>query len=295
MVFRSPVSRDAGLFLFVAAATGLFISMLGCDRLFYYPDRVDRGRPSDEGLRYEDVHFTSADGTRLHGWLMPAAPEGPAKGSVLHVHGNAGNVSGHYRAVSWLPPAGYHVLAFDYRGYGRSEGGVSRAGTISDTIAALEYLRLRPETGGAPIYVIGQSIGGAIAIVLCAERRADVAGLVVDSAFTRYRDVAWHHVLRNPALLAVGWWYPLALGHAFDPIDHVGRVSPVPVLFMHGTNDRVVPHAMSEKLFAAAGPPKELWLIEGMDHYEVWSVREEEARRRVLEFFESCRRGASRK
>ncbi len=288
--------------------------MLGCDQLFYYPDRRDRGSPADAGLSYENVWFNSADGTRLHGWFMPAlAPPAseprktlplaqavpttppltkggqggvaPARGAVLHVHGNAGNITGHYQAVDWLPQAGYHVLAFDYRGYGRSAGRISRDGSIADTFAALDYLRCRPDVDADRIFVLGQSIGGSIAIVVTAARPGQVRALVVDGAFTRYRDIARHHVVRNPPLLILGWWYPLTLSHTHDPIDAVARISPTPVLFMHGTADRVVPHAMSQKLYDAAREPKELWLIDGMDHYEVWSERPEVVQRRLLDFF----------
>lgn len=260
--------------------------MIGCDQLFYYPDRRDRGRPSDDGVAHEDVWFHAEDGVKLHGWFMPAA--GAPRGAVLHVHGNAANITGHYQAVSWLPAEGYHVLTFDYRGYGRSEGRVTRVGTVRDTLAALDSLRARPEVRGRPVFVIGQSIGGAVAIAAAAERPGQVRGLVVDGAFSRYRDIAWHHVVRNPALLILGWWYPLMLSRAHDPIDCVKRISPTPVLFMHGTADRVVPHAMSKRLSDAAREPKELWLIEGMDHYEAWSERADEVHRRLLEFFAAC-------
>src|SRR5258706_9252586 len=110
---------------------GFFIvaTMFGCDRVFYYPDRHVRGNPSEYGLKFEDVFFTTQDGVRLHGWFFPATK--PVKGTVLHVHGNAGNITAHYEFVRWLPAAGYNVLAFDYRGYGQSGGQGTRSGEIN--------------------------------------------------------------------------------------------------------------------------------------------------------------------
>ncbi|HUN82536.1 MAG TPA: alpha/beta hydrolase, partial [Phycisphaerae bacterium] len=99
------------------------VTMLGCDRVFYYPDRRVHGDPAEHGLKYEDVYFAAPDGVRLHGWFFPATK--PATGTVLHIHGNAANVSAHYEFIRWLPAAGYNVLTFDYRGYGQSGGHVT--------------------------------------------------------------------------------------------------------------------------------------------------------------------------
>ncbi len=281
-----------GCFYFGRGAAWLLalsiVALTGCQDVFYYPDQKERGTPANARLTFEDVYFSAKDGSKLHGWFMPAASGGPARGTVLHVHGNAGNVSCHYQAVSWLPKAGYNVLTFDYRGFGRSEGNVTREGTIQDACAALDYLRGRKDVDVKRVFVIGQSIGAAVAIVLTAERGDQIRGLVADSGFSSYRDIARYHIVRNPALLIAGWWYPFTIGHAYDPGDYVGRIRDVPILFIHGKADRVVPWQMSQALYDKAVAPKELWLIDGIDHYEVWETRADEAQARVLKFFESC-------
>jgi uncharacterized protein len=209
----------------------------------------------------------------------------PAAGTVLHLHGNAGNITGHFLHTSWLPAAGWNVLCFDYRGYGRSEGRVSRAGTIMDAHAALDHLLQRPDVDSNRIVAFGQSLGGAIGIVLAAERR-EVRGLAVDGAFDSYRRIASWHVRRNPLLLVTAWWYPrVAVNTEYDPIEAVGRISPRPIFIMHGTADRVVDPAMARRLYDAAGEPKELWLVEGADHYGAMQEHAEEANHRLLEFF----------
>ncbi len=270
---------------------GASIGMLGCDRFFYYPDQRVRSTPDAYGLEYEDIYFHTSDGVLLHGWFLPAAPgsdvapDGP-RGTVLHVHGNAANITGHYEFIRWLPESGYNVLVFDYRGYGRSGGAVSRAGTILDAEAAVDYLHSRPDVDARRVFAIGQSLGGAVAIAAAARRPGLIRGLVVEGAFTRYRDIARHHVASHPLMLLTTWWYPLLLKGDHDPIDHVADVSPTPLLIMHGGTDRVVPARMGRELFDAAREPKELWIADGMDHYQVWDDHAEEARRRVLAFFE---------
>ncbi len=264
--------------------------MTGCDRVFYYPDQKVRTSPADAGLDYEDVHFQSG-GFRLHGWFLPAAG-GDAKGTVLHLHGNAANVTGHWEFVRWLPAAGYNVLTFDYRGYGRSEGRVTRAGTIEDAHAALDYLQSRPNVDAGRIVVWAQSIGGAIGVVLAAERREDIRGIVVEGAFSSYRDIVRYHVLRHPLLLVLAWWYPFFVDRTHDPIDCVDRIAPTPVLFIHGKADRVVPHGMSQELYEKANQPKDLWLVEGADHYEIWEDGPEMAQARLLEFLDRALAGS---
>lgn len=257
------------------------------DRLFYRPDRRDRGSPKDHSLCYEDVFFPAADGSRLHGWFLPASADGVARGTVLHLHGNAANITGHYEFVRWLPAAGYDVLTFDYRGYGRSEGRVSRRGTVEDGAAALDYLRGRGDVDSTRLILYGQSIGAAVAVVLAAERRDQIRGLVAEGGFGDYREIVQHHVMNNPLLILMAWWAPFLIPKGRDPIESVGDIRPTPVLFVHGRADRIVPWQMSQAMYDRAGEPKDLWLIDGMDHYEVWEARPEEAQARLSAFFET--------
>lgn len=256
-----------------------------CNRIFYHPDRRDRGSPADEGVAYEDVFFAGADGLRLHGWFMPAGPA-PARGTVLHIHGNAANITGHYAFVHWLPASGYNVLTFDYRGFGRSEGRPTRRGTVHDAHAALDYLRGRGDVDPDRIVVFGQSIGGGVAAVLAAERRDQIRAVALDSVFTSHRDIVRFHVHRNLLLTALAWWLPRLVANGLDAIDHVAEIAPLPIFFIHGRSDRITPWTGSQRLCDTAGRPKDIWLIDGMDHTEVWEEQPQIARTRLLDFFD---------
>lgn len=275
------------LFLRSLTAFGVTFAMMGCDRVFYYPDIKNRGTPADHSLTYEDVFFETQDGQALHGWFLPT-PRRTARGTVLHLHGNAANITGHYEFARWLPDAGYNTLVFDYRGFGRSKGSVTRAGTVKDAMAALDYLRVRGDVDADRIVVWGQSIGGAISVALAAERRSQIRGLVVEAGFSSYRGIVRHHVMHNPLLLALAWWFPFFISEELKPIDLVDQISPVPVLFIHGTADRVVPHKMSQAMYDKAKQPKELWLIQSADHYGIWESNPETAQGRLLNFFETA-------
>ena len=100
----------------------------GCDSFFFQPDSFLYTTPDQYNLTYEEVGFRSPQGNRVTGWFLPAHE--PVRGTVIHFHGNAANITNHIYAVRWLPPLGYSVLLFDYRGYGVSEGSPSREGAI---------------------------------------------------------------------------------------------------------------------------------------------------------------------
>lgn len=268
--------------------------MLGCDHLFYYPSTARYDSPERCGVRYESVSIPTPDELRLHGWFFPA--QGESAGTVLHLHGNAGNITGHFHHVMWLPSAGWNVLCWDYRGYGESEGRISREGSIIDANAALDYLLRRPDVDANRVVAFGQSLGGAIGIVLTAER-PEIKALAVDGAFDSYRGIVGWHIRRSLILSLFGWWVPrFAMRDGFDPIDCVGRIAPRPILIMHGSADQVVDPAMARRLYDAAGEPKQLWLVPGADHYGAMEDHAEAAHARLLSLFREAldnRAGAS--
>jgi len=261
------------------------------DRLFYHPTRTAYALPAQFGLRFEPVRFETRDRVALDAWFFPAARR-EALGTVVHFHGNAGNITAHLPHVAWLPAEGWNLFCFDYRGYGRSQGRPSRPGLIADGHAALDYLRTRRDIDPARLVVLGQSLGGAVGIVVVAERN-DVAGVAVDGAFSDYQHIAAWHMRRNPLLFPFSGLVPrLMMSDGYDPIDYVSRISPRPLFIMHGREDDVVDPRMAKQLYDAAREPKELWLIDGVGHYCALDELADEARPRLLAFFERCVRRA---
>jgi len=255
-----------------------------CDRLFYYPDHIEHSDPAQQGVRFERVTFTSEDGTRLSGWFFPAA--GPAKGTIVHCHGNAQNITSHWRGGDFLPERGFHLLVFDYRGYGASDGSPTRRGTVMDARAAVAYVRGRPDVDPRRVALFGQSLGGAVAVVVAAGDPR-IKGAVIDSAFTSYQAEAAHVLRRTVLLYPLAW--PLSrllVSSGLDPIDCVDRISPRPLLFVHGTRDRVVPPEMSRELAARAKEPKQLWLAEGATHIAALFQQRQDYVRTVGGFFD---------
>jgi len=246
----------------------LMCLLAACSSAFFYPQRPLQLTPARVGLEYEDVNLESPDHLRLHAWYLPA--QGTPKGTVLFLHGNAGNIGTHLASVYWLPPEGYNVFLLDYRGYGASEGSVSIGGALQDVEAAIDWLTTRPEVRSQGLAVFGQSLGGAFAAYAVANSRHRdmIRALIMDSAFSSYRNIAREKLADFWLTWPVQWPLSLTVSDVYDPVDAIGKVSPVPVLIMHGVADRVIPVWHADRLFTAAREPKEFWRIPGSGHIE---------------------------
>jgi fermentation-respiration switch protein FrsA (DUF1100 family) len=302
--FVWPSSRSGKIRMLVATLLLMAILVGGCgsgNRLFYWPNDLVYNNPVADGRTVEDVVFDSADGTKLHGWYLPAqGGAGPVKGTVIYFHGNAQNLTAHYEFVSWLPAHGYNLFLFDYRGFGQSQGTPSREGTFQDSVAAIEYLAARPDQRGVPRVVFGQSLGGALSLAALGESGPHgVCGLAVESTFYSYQGVAqWH--------AANIWWTWLVqwpLSHWLVTDDHspshsLANLQGLPLLVIHGDADKVVPYSQGETLFQHAPEPKRFIRVPGGSHcggtsgFDLQEV--DRYRKELLKFFDECVAGQRR-
>ncbi len=231
------------------------LGLSGCSGWLFYPEREMLLSPAEVGLAYEDVFITAADGTRLHAWWLPAKAGVAVKGTVLHLHGNGGNVSSHLAGSWWLPAAGYQVLLLDYRGYGRSAGAASLSGSYQDIDAAFAWLQQAPEVQNRPLVLLGQSLGGAMATHYLAahpQSRAQLKVLVLDGVPASYRDMA-RYTLANvwltwPLQVPLAWLMP----DGDSAITAMPQLAGLPVLLYQSLDDEVVPLSNGVRLYQAA-------------------------------------------
>lgn len=275
--------RRLGVFVLAGLLLG------GCSGLFFYPTRGPMPTPDALGLDYRDVWFVSADGTRLHGWFLPA--RGDVKGTILHLHGNAQNIGAHLPSVAWLPAQGFNVLTFDYRGYGRSSGTPSIEGVIQDAHAALATVAAMEETRLGTLSVFGQSLGGSVAIALAAQdvRRDALCAVIADSAFAGYRRIFREKMTEMWLTWPFRGVLPDTIETRYDPSRLIADIAPIPVIIMHGDADMLVPVDHAYTLFYAAQPPKALWIAPDTGH--ISALARPEFRRRFVEAAGGC--GAS--
>jgi uncharacterized protein len=219
------------------------------DRILFLPDRLVGETPPGVRERW----ITAADGTRLHAWR--ATPPGAAA-SLVWSHGNAGNIAVRGDVLLSLAARGLDVLAYDYRGYGKSAGRPSEAGVYLDAEAAYDSLR-QDGVPASRIVCFGESLGGAVSIHLATRRPC--AAVVVLSTFTTLYDAARVHY---------GVFARLA-GRGFDSLSLV-RSLTVPFFAAHGDEDAIVPFELGERLFAAAPPPKRFLRLPGAGHDDVF-------------------------
>lgn len=266
------------------------LPLAGCvEWLYYYrPNQLAYTTPEAQGLKHEEVNFTSADGTRLHGWFIPA--QGKRRGTIAYFHGNSKNISGNLRYVQWLPARGYDVFLFDYRGYGESAGSPDPQGVHDDSVAALAYLRARRDVAQDRLIVLGQSLGGNYALSAVADSmRTGIRAVVIEGAFASHREIARDRAASYPLPEAMrNWLVDLLIGDHYDALEAVKQMDDVPLLLIHGSDDRIVPYRHAQLLFAAAHGPKTLWTVPGGHHLDTFVHRPEPWRDRLIEYLDKA-------
>jgi fermentation-respiration switch protein FrsA (DUF1100 family) len=222
------------------------------ERFIYFPELPSRqvtATPADIGLAFEAVRLGTADGETLAGWYIPAPA---ARGTLLYLHGNGGNIGHRLDPVAVFHRLGLNILIIDYRGYGDSSGKPSEEGTYRDALAAWNYLTQEKRHTPDRIVLFGESLGGSIAAWLAA--RHSPAGLVIYASFTSVPELA-------QALYPI---FPAArlARYRYDTRAALGNVN-CPLLILHSPEDEIIPFGHGQALLAAAHEPKRLVELRG--------------------------------
>jgi pimeloyl-ACP methyl ester carboxylesterase len=271
------------------AALGLILAGVGY--LWVRPFRLRLEEPIPPGVRVEDVYFPSRDGIRLHGLYMAGRPDSPV---LLVCHGYFKSVAEPFRMACALNRLGYNLLLIDFRACGRSEGRFTTLGyrEVLDVLGAIDYLRARlPDQ---PIGVMGISMG-AVAAILAVPECPDIRAMVLDSAYAELESAIEKKltdILRLPFLLPlgrasirIGEWLSGGCVARVRAVDYVGRFAPRPLLLIYGAEDDYLPPDHAQRMFEAAGEPKELWLAPGSGHAMARLDHPREYVERVQAFF----------
>jgi pimeloyl-ACP methyl ester carboxylesterase len=237
---------------YVMAAGYMYLNQRG----FVFVPTGELATPAEKGLACVEVETVPmADGTRVTVWRAgPTQEDAP---TVLYLHGNSSNVSARWKRFRQILDSGFGLYAPSYRGYPGSGGKPSEDALIAD---AREHFD-RVAGTGAPIILHGESLGTGIATAVAAER-PEVALLVLEAPYTALVDMA---SAQYP-------WLPVGLLMK-DPMptrERIGEVSS-PVMIVHGTEDRIIPVEHGRRLFELAADPKQLLIVDGADHGDLWN------------------------
>lgn len=243
--------------LFVYLGLGIIAYFLS-DKLIF--------QPQPAFYRDEDstVKLTAPNGEKIAAKLFKNEA---AEFTILFSHGNAEDIFGSTPFFEELSRSGFNVFAYDYRGYGASEGTPSENNSYQDAETAYNYLINDLKISPEKIIIHGRSLGGAVSIDL-ASRKTN-GGLIVESTFVSAFRVLTHYSI-----------YP------FDKFRNLAKIKNVgsPVLFIHGQKDELIPIWHSEKLFVEANQPKFSYWIDEAGHNNVYQIGGKSYLQRIRDF-----------
>jgi pimeloyl-ACP methyl ester carboxylesterase len=247
----------------------------------FMPERELKQTPTDYHLAFEDLYLQifSSDGhiEHVHCWWIPATYTSDKY--LIYLHGSALNIGANVRHARRFKELGFSVLLISYRGYGQSEGDFpTELQVYADAEAAWNYLVKQKGLRPGNVFIYGHSLGGAVAINL-AISHPEAKGLIVEATFTSIADMGRRHKLYR--LLPI----ELITHQRFDSLSKINRLK-IPVLFLHGTEDKVVPFRMGRQLYDKASSPKILKLIPGGGHNNSASVGGDEYLQAVKNFID---------
>lgn len=223
--------------------------------LVYHPaERAVSEPPVSWGLNQRAHAFQAEDGTRLTAWSIPADSASDTGYWMLICHGNYGNIGYGERPeyYAYARATGLSLFAFDYRGFGASEGTPDEQGLYADAEASYRYL---VDSLGVPpqrIVIFGHSLGSGVATELAT--RVPAAGLVIEGGYTSVPD-------RGAELYP---WLPVRAiaSQRFESIRKVGDLT-LPKVYLHSPTDDIIPYAHGEAVYAAAAEPKRFVPVRG--------------------------------
>lgn len=268
-----------------------------------------------EPLRGEAVSFPAFDGSRLAGMLVRApAGAGAPRGLIIFAHEFCADMHSCARYVRPLCETGYDVLSFDFRGHGQSDCEPDYTPRqwvtdreLTDIRGALafaeEWLRQQGRADHVGLFGISR---GACAAILAAEENPAIRAIVADGAFSTDRVIEhlmkrWAYIFASvkflyenhpPAFWRFLRWCMMGFArHEFrctfpSVYKSLNRMTPRPILFIHGEKDSYLPVEQSRLLYAIAGQPKSLWIVPGARHNQAAVLRPDEYARNTIRFFD---------
>ncbi len=234
---------------------GIFLNSCSFERMFYYPDRVLSDQDRADSLGFQKINFPSRNGNMLNGYWVEAKDS--VFGSILFLHGNAGDINDRIESLEILRRGGFNILIFDYQGFGKSQGEVSHQNLVDDAESALLYLENLNKEKKLPLIILGRSIGGHLAVKITHDHQEEVNAMVIEGAFTNHHQIA---VQISPFFIQP--FAELLVVSKYKASELIKDIK-IPKLIIHSTQDETIPYWMGVELYKKAIEPKVFWQIKG--------------------------------
>ncbi|MCO7223584.1 alpha/beta hydrolase [Pleionea sp. CnH1-48] len=211
----------------------------GCTSLFLQPDSVKYDTPANYQINFDNLSIPS-DEAYLNAWLLK--PDQEKKGHVIFFHGNAQNISSHFRSVIWLVEAGYQVLVVDYRGYGQSTGEPKLENMFDDIHHSIVWYQ-QNYSDELPVYLLGQSLGAATSIYALASNpqlQDYFTAIILEASFASYRQVARELLARSWLTWALQYPLSWTITADYNPEDFIAQLNDKPLLLIHSKDDEII-------------------------------------------------------
>ena len=244
------IAKLLTVFLLIYLVFGVFL-FFNQKNIIFFPAKKMRQKPAN--LNIEEVYFTTQDKIKLHAWFL----DHKADKTVLFFHGNAGNISYRLNQLKVFKKLNLNALIFDYRGYGKSDGAISKEENLyTDSAAAYNYLLKEKSIHPTKIVIWGRSLGGALAIDIA--QYQDLAAVIIESTFSSALEVAQKKF----------WFLPVNLLARFH-FRNDKKINNIKskILIIHSKDDQVIPWSHGKYLFAKAPKPKKFLEIKGTHNY----------------------------
>ncbi len=230
----------------------LLFLVTGCSHLFLQPSRNDfTAHWKERSEHVQEGYFRSQNGASLHYWLMGWKNNQP-KAVVLQFHGNAQNVTSHAMSLGWLSHHNFQIIAFDYQGYGKSDGDKSVANALEDCYAAIQMANEHAQKLKVPLVLYGQSLGGSLLLKTLKDqaKQWNPNLVIVESSFYSYPMIAREKLANFIITWPLQWMAYLLLPTSYNPggedLKNLGHMS---FLFLYSEDDPIVPIHHGRLLF----------------------------------------------
>ncbi|MBK8398978.1 MAG: alpha/beta hydrolase [Leptospiraceae bacterium] len=257
------------LFFPIPIYFSIFISIfISCSSVFYHPTNQTYYTPEQMGFKKQERIFTTSDGTKLYSWLIHSYQK-EVKGNILQLHGNGQNMTAHFLSLVWLANQGYNLYTYDYRGYWKSEGEPNPKDIHNDTVEFINTVNAECLKRNEKLILYGQSLGGAILMRVISDlkNKENISLVIVDGGFPSYKKLAKQIAEKN-LIWPIKYIANIIISDSYSPEDYIEKISPLPMIIIHGDADDVVPFNNGKEIFRLAKDPKQFWEIKGGGHVD---------------------------